>query len=147
MVAACSRPQTVVVYDEQWSSASGPTHYQCAAGYETLCKTYARQAIEGEAEFRKTLAGTFHKVPQCEGVKFIVDLDTTQPPRKREPLISDERNSYWKLRIDYRPNEVFEDFTLGKDEKAPQTAGDGDAKQIMSFVCEISKNNGVIDVW
>ena len=107
---------------------------QCAPEIRDACQKEAR---EDEASFQNALSTAFKAAPECQGVEFIVDsgADPAKKPR------------YWRLRVDYRPRLKDQVYTPGAGTRKPRIEGNGNADQIMKFVCKASKNNGVVMIW
>jgi hypothetical protein len=124
---------TVVVYDQQWSRAAGVTALQCAPEIRDACQKEAR---EDEASFQNALSTAFKAAPECKDVEFIVDSGA-DPAKKPH---------YWRLRVDYRPRLNDQVFSLRAGTNAP-LIGNGNANDIIKFVCKTSKNNGVVMIW
>jgi len=147
-LCSCRRQwSNYIVYDQQWSSASGPRNLTCSTDLQLNC---AREARDGEANFLKELSDSFKTVSECRGIQFIVDpgLNDTSPETKAL-LIAAQKRGFWRLRVDYHPRLPFQSFrldTVGNHWNRPG-GGEGDATHIASFTCEMSHKNGVIDVW
>ncbi len=146
VIEACSprTHQTIVVYDQEWSSATGVAALQCVPEIRDACQKEAR---EDEAGFLRTLQAAFEAAPECKDVEFIVNSGVDQPPKTKDGhLTPATKSGYWTLRVDYRPKLTVQVFSLRAGTNAP-LIGNGNANDIIKFVCKVSKNNGVVMIW
>ena len=84
--------------------------------------------------------------PECRDVKLQVDSGEKQLIRP-EYLTPTNKQEIWKLLIEYRPTILGQSFTLRDPEGIAVGGGEADAQQMVSFVCESAKHNGVLDIW
>jgi hypothetical protein len=144
IVGACTsrtHQPILVVYDQQWSRAAGVAALQCVPEIRDSCQKEAR---EDGANFANTLSIAFKAAPECQGVEFIVDSGLPKPKMALSLHRSD--TTYWTLRVDYRPKLTVQVFSLRAGTNAP-LVGNGNANDIIKFVCKASKNNGVVMIW
>jgi len=152
MMVSCRsrRWSNVVVYDEQWSRAAGIANLNCAPTVREACQT---EAIEDEVSFSKALSSAFQISPECKGTEFIVDSAVGSDPQGiKDHRLLVRKATYWRLRVDYRPRLIAQPFSLdltggSKDFSRLGGGGESLAKDMMTFACEMSKGNGVLNYW
>jgi hypothetical protein len=149
MVSCSSRRSNVVVYDEQWSRAAGIANLNCAPTIREACQT---EAIADEVSFSKALLSAFQISPKCKGTEFIVDSAVGSDPQDiKDHFLLVRKAPHWRLRVDYHPRLIAQPFSLdltgGGSKDFSRLDGESTAKDMMTFACEMSKSNGVVDYW
>ena len=131
-----------VVYDLQQSRAESFHDYQCAPEIRAACD---QQILRGEEGFRYALTQAYTEIPDCRGVRWIVDSGEATNPAE---LAAASKRGYWRLTVDYHIDADGQSFSLkATNPKWPGSEGETDALHIMTLACEAARNNGIRNYW